>query len=174
MDKIKTQAGKVGDIIFDAETGATYKKTVTLTWAILREMGILLWLVVCLLFVGAEWFWQKSIALGQSTRGWYEGLNEPRDEAPKSPTEMGQSALSALGTGTATLLYQAKKQLGIDAQPPAAQPPPSPVKAAPAPEPEPVKPTEAAIAAAAAQAKTETESVKPIESETETGDRDED
>jgi len=172
VDKIKTQAGKVGDIIFDAETGATYKKTVTLTWAILRETGVLLWLVVCLLFVGAEWFWQKSITLGQSTRGWYEGLNEPRDEAPKSPTEMGQSALSALGTGTATLLYQAKKQLGIEAQTPAAQPPPPPVKAAPAPEP--VKPTEAAIAAAAAQAKTETESVEPIESETETGDRDED
>ena len=142
MEKIKGQAGKVGELIFAADTGATYKKTIILTWAILRETGVLLWLVICLVFVGAEWFWQKSIVLGQSARTWYEGLKEPSDEEPKSATEMGQSALSAVSMGAETLLYQAKKQLGIEAEPPAPKPKQPRVKAVPAPAPEPPKPAE--------------------------------
>ncbi|MEO0497575.1 MAG: hypothetical protein AAF141_09425 [Pseudomonadota bacterium] len=132
MEKIKGQAGKVGELIFAADTGTTYKKTIILTWAILRETGVLLWLVICLVFVGAEWFWQKSILLGQSARTWYEGLTEPSDAEPKSATEMGQSALSAVSTGAETLLYQAKKQLGIEAEPPVPKQPK--VKATPKPD----------------------------------------
>lgn len=168
MEKIKGQAGKVGELLFAAETGAAYKKTITLTWAILRETGVLLWLIICLVFVGAEWFWKKSIVLGQSARTWYEGLKEPSEEEPKSATEMGQSALSALGTGTETLLYQAKKQLGIDAEPPAPKPQPPKIKAPPAPAPEPVKPTESAIAAAATQTQsdpTTPESISALDAE---------
>jgi hypothetical protein len=135
MEKIKGQAGKVGELIFAAETGATYKKTITLTWSILRETGVLLWLVVCLVFVGAEWFWQKSILLGQSARAWYEGLQASSETESKSATEIGQSALSAVGTGAGTLLYQAKKQLGIDAEPPAPKPQKSKVEPPPAPTP---------------------------------------
>lgn len=140
MEKIKGQAAKVSELIFAADTGETYKKTITLTWAILRETGILLWLAICLIFVGAEWFWQKSVMLGQSTRTWYEGLKEPSDEEPKSATEMGQSALAAVGTGAETLLYQAKKQLGIEAEPPAPKPKQAKVEATPAPAPAPPKP----------------------------------
>lgn len=142
MEKIKGQAGKVGELIFAVDTVTTYKKTITLTWAILRETGVLLWLVICLGFVGAEWFWQKSIVLGQAARTWYEGLKEPGDEEPKSATEMGQSALSAFSTGADTLLYQAKKQLGIEAEPPAPKPKEAKVKAPPVPTPAPPKPTE--------------------------------
>lgn len=137
MEKIKGQAGKVGELIFAAETGATYKKTITLTWSILRETGVLLWLVVCLVFVGAEWFWQKSILLGQSARAWYEGLQASSETESKSATEIGQSALSAVGTGAGTLLYQAKKQLGIDAEPPAPKPQKPQVEPPPAPTPAP-------------------------------------
>lgn len=173
MEKIKTQASKLGELVFDSDTGATYQKTVTLTWAILRETGVLLWLVICLVFVGAEGFWKKSIALGQSTRGWYEGLKEPSEEEPKSATEMGQSALSALGTGAETLLYQAKKQLGMDAEPPAPKPPKLKAKDAPSPDPAPVKPTEPAIAAMAAQSKQEPSPAKPATSEPEAIESDE-
>jgi hypothetical protein len=135
VDKIKNQASKVSELVFAADTGATYKRTVTLTWNILRETGILLWLVICLVFVGGEWFWKVSINLGRKTRDWYEGLQAPSVEEPKSATEIGQSALTALSSGTENLLYQAKKQLGIDAEPPA--PKPVPPKAKPAPTPEP-------------------------------------
>ncbi|MEO0989085.1 MAG: hypothetical protein AAFY20_26610 [Cyanobacteria bacterium J06639_14] len=123
MDKIKQQSNRVGELIFSADTGATYQKTLTLTWNILRETGVLLWLTICLVFVGAEWFWNFSIDLGLKARAWYESTKEPKAEEPKSATEIGQSVLSALGTGTETLLYQAKQQLGIDADAPAPKAP---------------------------------------------------
>ena len=118
MDKIKQQSNRVGELIFSADTGAAYKKTLTLTWDILRETGILLWLVICLVFVGAEWFWKTSVSLGLKARAWYEEAKQPKNEEPKSASEIGQSMMSALGAGTESLLYQAKQQLGIDAPPP--------------------------------------------------------
>lgn len=168
MEKLKSQVGKLGDIIFDAETGATYKQAVTLTWEIVRETGLLLWLTICLVFVGAEGFWQKSIALGRASRNWYEGLQAPKETESKSATEMGQSALSALGLGAKTLLYQAKQQLDIEAEPPAPKPRPTEAKAAPTPEPAPVKPTEPAIAAVAAESKSESSTPESITAKSET------
>lgn len=132
MDKIKNQSSKVSELLFAPETGATYKKTVVLTWDILRETGILLWLIICLVFVGGEWFWKNSIRLGKGTRSWYEGLKESGQEESKSASEMGQSVMAALGTGTANLLYQAKQQLGIEAEPPAPPAPPAKPAAPPA------------------------------------------
>jgi hypothetical protein len=143
VDKIKTQANKVGELVFAADTGATYQKAFALTWNILRETGVLLWLVICLVFVGGEWFWKNSVSLGRSARDWYEGLQAPSSpEESKSAAEMGQSALTALGTGAETLLYKAKTQLGMDVPPPApkAQKTPSPPPA-PAIAPEPTSPT---------------------------------
>jgi len=158
VDKLKQQSSKVGDLVFSAETGSTYQKALGLTWDIVRETGILLWLVVCLLFVGAEGFWKLSVSLGRKTRNWYEGLQAPSEEEPKSASEMGQSVLSALGSSTETLLYQAKQQLGMKAEPPAPkpqQPPKSAPKAMPQPKspaPAPDANSQAAIAAAAEKA----------------------
>ena len=118
MEKIQAQANKVKELIFSASTGETYQKTLTLTWSILRETGILLWLVLCLFFVGAEWFWKNSVALGRSARTWYENLSAPKAEEPKSASEVGQSLMSVIGSSTESLLFQAKQQLGIPAEPP--------------------------------------------------------
>lgn len=127
MDKIKKQSSKVGELIFSIETGTVYRRALTLTWDILRETGILLWLILCLVFVGAEGFWHASIHLGTNARKWYEGLKEPKpEEEPKSASEIGQSMMTALGASTANLLYQAKKQLDIDAEPPAPKSAPAP------------------------------------------------
>lgn len=123
MEKIKSQASKVSELVFAPDTGATYKKTVALTWAILRETGVLLWLVICLAFVGGEWFWKNSIHLGRRARVWYQDFQSPSSDEPKTPTEIGQSAVTALSNGAETLLYNAKKQLGIDAAPLTPKPP---------------------------------------------------
>lgn len=133
MDKIKGQAAKVGELVFASETGAAYQKTLGLTWNILRETAILLWLVVCLLFVGVEWFWQTATTLGKKARSWYETLSQPSPQEEKSFGEIGQSLWDTVQSGAAVLLYQAKQQLGIDAEPPA---PPAP-KPTPPPAPEP-------------------------------------
>ena len=136
MEKIKIQANKVGELVFSADTGVTYKKAFVLTWNILRETGLLLWLVICFVFVGGEWFWKTSLDLGRKTRVWYEGLQTSTTEEPKSATAMGQSALTALGSSTETLLYKAKKQLGMEAEPPAPKPA-KPLATAPSSEPTP-------------------------------------
>ncbi len=136
MDTIKTQANKVSELVFSADTGATYRKTVILTLNILRETGILLWLVICFVFVGGEWFWKNSIRLGSKARSWYDGLQTQSAEESKSASEMGQSALTAIKSSTETLLYKAKQQLGIEATPPASKPDvPQPVVQTPEPEP---------------------------------------
>lgn len=123
MDRIKDQSNKVGQLLFSADTGTTYRQALTLTWAIIREIGVLLWLVICLVLVGGEWLWQTAIRLGQQGRSWYEDLKTPKAKPPKSASAIGQSILTSLNTGTGAILYQAKQQLGMDALP-AASPSP--------------------------------------------------
>jgi hypothetical protein len=140
MDKIKEQARVVSQLLFSTDTGDIYKKALTRTWDILREVGILLWLVICLTFVGGEWFYRTAVGLGRSTRAWYIGLSEkdPSTEA-QSMTSTGEALLDTVQTGTAYLLAQARKQLGIpepEPKPPAAAPVAQPV----APPPDPVAP----------------------------------
>ncbi len=133
MDKIKGQAAKVGELVFASETASAYQKTLSLTWQILRETAILLWLMVCLLFVGGEWLWKTATHLGQQTRTWYEGLSQSTPGEEKSLGKMGQSLWQTLQGSGAQLLYTAKTQLGMEAEPPAPPPAPSPVTPPPAP-----------------------------------------
>lgn len=156
MDTIKEQASKVSQLIFATDTAGTYQKALSLTWAILRETALLVWLVICLVFVGGEWLWNTAIELGKKGRIWYESLGEKK-AAPgeaQSLESIGKSVLSAGESGAAFLLYRAKQQLGIDADPPAKTQPPTTappvaappkipdIPAAPAAEVAPTEPTE--------------------------------
>lgn len=134
MDKIKEQANKVSGLVFSSETGTTYQKTLTLTWKILRETGILVWLVVCLSFVGVEWFYRRSVQLGRSARVWYSDWKEKGD-APESASfsSVGQAALESVQSSTSFLLAKARQQLGLKEPPPA----PAVTKPQPAPTPAP-------------------------------------
>lgn len=131
MDKIKEQANIVSQLLFSTETGDIYTKTLTRTWDILREVGVLLWLVICLTFVGGEWFYRTSVSLGRSARTWYSGLSEKGpDVEPQSIASTGEALLDTVKSGTTYLLNQARQQLGIPepepiAPPPAAATPPS-------------------------------------------------
>ncbi|WP_052049990.1 hypothetical protein [Leptolyngbya sp. KIOST-1] len=137
MDKIKEQANVVTQLLFAADTGDLYKKTLARTWDILREIGILLWLVICLTFVGGEWFYRTAVGLGRSTRAWYTHLSEKDPAAESQPiTSTGQALLDTVKSGTSYLLAQARQQLGIPAPEPlvpAAPPAPTTSVAPPAP-----------------------------------------
>ncbi|MBD2105372.1 hypothetical protein [Nodosilinea sp. FACHB-13] len=141
MDTIKEQANTVSQLLFSTDTGDIYKKALARTWDILREVGLLLWLVVCLAFVGAEWFYRTAVGLGRSTRAWYIGLSEkdPSTDA-QSMTSTGQALLDTVQSSTSYLLAQARQQLGIPEPEP--QPAISPVPAPPVtpPFPTPVEP----------------------------------
>ena len=140
MDTIKEQANTVSHLLFSTDTGDIYKKALARTWDILREVGLLLWLVVCLAFVGAEWFYRTAVGLGRSTRAWYIGLSEKDPTDAQSMTSTGQALLDTVQSSTAYLLAQARQQLGIPEPEP--QPATSPVPAPPVtpPFPTPVEP----------------------------------
>jgi hypothetical protein len=143
MDKIKDQANIVSQLLFANDTGDIYKKTLTRTWDILREVGILLWLVLCLTFVGGEWFYRTSVGLGRSTRAWYTELSQKDSSVEAQPiTSTGQALFDTVKSNTSYLLAQARQQLGLPEPPP-----PDPVAATPAPKPvAPVAPPPAPVA----------------------------
>ncbi|MFZ4675198.1 MAG: hypothetical protein ACOYM4_05785 [Nodosilinea sp.] len=143
MDKIKDQANIVSQLLFANDTGDIYKKTLTRTWDILREVGILLWLVLCLTFVGGEWFYRTSVGLGRSTRAWYTELSQKDSSVEAQPiTSTGQALFDTVKSKTSYLLAQARQQLGLPEPPP-----PDPVAATPAPKPvAPVAPPYAPVA----------------------------
>ncbi len=120
MDRLKTQASKLWQLISNPATAATYQHTLGTTGTILKETGLLLWLIVCLVLVLGDWFWQTSYATGQKTRIWIDemqtSINEP---APKTSSgdllgKTGKSLLSVGQTSLAAALAAAKGQLGID------------------------------------------------------------
>lgn len=128
MDTLKTQANKLWQLIFAPATAATYQQTLGTTWAILKETGLLLWLVVCLVLVLGDWFWKASYATGQKTRTWVAEMQtsaqDSTAEADSSDLlgKTGKSLLSAGQTSLAAALAAAKGQLGIDTETPASKP----------------------------------------------------
>ncbi|MEX0270000.1 hypothetical protein AB3R30_12720 [Leptolyngbyaceae cyanobacterium UHCC 1019] len=120
MERLKSQASKLWQLISNPSTAATYQQTLGTTWAILRETGLLLWLVVCLVFVLGDWFWQTSYATGQKARAWVDEMQtsaqEPTAEASSSDVlgKTGKSLLSAGRSSLAAALSAAKGQLGIE------------------------------------------------------------
>ncbi|NJL46061.1 MAG: hypothetical protein HC922_10850 [Leptolyngbyaceae cyanobacterium SM2_3_12] len=140
MDKIKAQASTVSQVLLSAETGRIYKQALTRTWDIIRETSLLLWLVICLTFVGGEWLYRTAVKLGRNTRAWYSDLGKESAVAtpggePQTMGSTGQALLDTVQSGTAYLLNQARQQLGI--KPSEAVPPASASTSAPVPTPAP-------------------------------------
>ncbi|MGP1372176.1 MAG: hypothetical protein ACTS3T_05055 [Almyronema sp.] len=126
MDRIRAQASKLWELVFAAETAATYQKALALTWEILRETAQLIWLLICLVFVLAAWLGEYAKKLGRDFRNWYERLGEkPAEPEEAKPffSSAGQSLLEASSNSAAFLLAQASEQLGIEYNPPKAAPP---------------------------------------------------
>ena len=140
-NQIQTQAAKVWETIAAPETGATYQKTGVLTWTILKETGLLLWLIVCLVLVAGEWIWKTGYRTGYGFRDWLNNFERPSPDRLLSAT--GQSLLDVGKTGFSSVLVTAKNQLGIEVEPepiaaPVVSAPPAP--AAPGSTPAPAPP----------------------------------
>ncbi|NEQ32203.1 MAG: hypothetical protein F6K04_14580 [Leptolyngbya sp. SIO4C5] len=148
MDRIRAQATKLWELIFAAETAATYQKALALTWDILKQTALLLWLLVCLVFVLLAWLGEYAKKLGKDFRNWYEHLGEKpaeTEEAKPFFSSAGQSLLEASSNSAAFLLSQASEQLGIEYKPPKSEPVTTPPPAAgpPAPDPAPANMSQA-------------------------------
>ncbi|MDJ0701652.1 MAG: hypothetical protein QNJ46_00075 [Leptolyngbyaceae cyanobacterium MO_188.B28] len=107
MSRIQTQAAKFWQTLNAPETFSSYKSAVSVTWNILRELLLLLWL--CLLWITV--LGERAIALGSSTRAWLSSQKEA--SANRSTADMGKALQSALKQGLVSTVSQAKQQLGI-------------------------------------------------------------
>lgn len=146
MDKIKAQADKLWQLVSNPSTGNAYKQTLALTWSILKETGLLLWLVVCLVLVLGDWFWQYSFTAGQNARVWLNELQtksasdaSSSEAAPSSGNfwaATGKSLLTAGQNSVNAALNTARGQLGMAALPIPATPAPAAPKPTPAIAPE--------------------------------------
>lgn len=125
-NQISSQASKVWSIVSAPTTGDTYKQTGALTWTIIRETGILIWLVICLGLVAFDWFWTNSIWAGQRTRNWVDNLTSTGSD--RLPSEAGKAILTVGKTGLASAIAQAREQLGLPQkqEPVVSEPSPSP------------------------------------------------
>ena len=107
MSRIQAQATKLWQIIKAPETFSTYKSAVTVTWDILRELFLLLWLSLMWVAVLAD----GSISLGRSVRTWLD--QQIQANGDRSATDVGQALLSTGSKTLSSVVSQAKQQLGI-------------------------------------------------------------
>lgn len=142
MDRIRDQAAKFWQTLSAPETLTTYQEAGAVTWRILQELGLLLWLVLCLGLVAVDWFWKNSIQAGRNFRYWLSGLEQPSPE--RIASEAGKAIVS-VGKGSFDYtIAQARGQLGLPLQleiperePVSVRPTSAPVSAS-APEPAPI------------------------------------
>ncbi|HHP7244699.1 MAG TPA: hypothetical protein ACFE0H_08445 [Elainellaceae cyanobacterium] len=109
--KIQNQSAKVWQILTNPKTAKTYKDAIVITWNILKETAVLLWLVVCLVLVATDWFWTNSILAGRRSRLWLSSL-EGVDTSDLT-SEAGKKLLSASKASVLGTISQAREQLGL-------------------------------------------------------------
>ncbi len=131
MDRLKTQAAKLWQLLFAQETAATYQKTLTLTVQILKETGLLLWLTICLVLVLFEWFYKNATQAGQNVRTWINHQQEENTSPDHIASGFGKALLTAGQNSLTYTLTQAKEQLGLAIEPQPIEPKPTPEPAAP-------------------------------------------
>jgi hypothetical protein len=147
MNRIRVQAAKFWQLLTAPDTLESYKKVGLLTWDILKEAGLLVWLVVCLVLVAFEWLWRTAFGAGQNFRDW---INQLEGTGDRAASEAGRALLSASVNSLSYTITQAKTQLGIPltAQPEpelATTPPPPAPASSPAPAAVPKSPPTATI-----------------------------
>lgn len=118
--QIKTQADKLWQTLSAPTTLSTYQQALNLTWKILTETALLLWLVLCLVLVFFDWFGNTAIALGRRSKDWFDNLQTSKTDQIASDT--GKALLEVGKTGVASALSLARAQLGLPEKPVASIP----------------------------------------------------
>ncbi|MBO9999654.1 MAG: hypothetical protein J7641_11725 [Cyanobacteria bacterium SID2] len=115
MDKLKTQFTRVGELLFSSNTGETYSKALSLTWNILKETAILLWMVFCLVFLVFVWGWGYATQISSNAKVWYD--NQGKKGSENLLGDAGKALVAAGSSSAAFAVSQAKEQLGIHNDP---------------------------------------------------------
>jgi hypothetical protein len=113
-DTIRPQVNKLWELLSSPKTIQTYREAIAVTWNILRETAVLAWLLLCLVLVFFDWIWNAAIAATQSTRSWFDQLEERSSQRVAS--EAGKTILTVGQRGLASTIAQARSQLGLPAR----------------------------------------------------------
>lgn len=114
-NQIKNQADKLWQTLSAPTTFSTYQQALNLTWSILKETVLLLWLVLCLVLVFFDWFGNTAIALGRRAKTWFDNLQT--SETDQIASDTGKALLEVGKTGIASTLSLARAQLGLPEKP---------------------------------------------------------
>ncbi|MEM1240380.1 MAG: hypothetical protein AAGI45_11115 [Cyanobacteria bacterium P01_H01_bin.26] len=138
MDRVKSQAAVVSQLLFDPKTADAYKSVLVLTGRIIKEVALLAWLLICSVFVFVAWFGDIATKAGGDARQWWQAQQTRTATGNQTAAATGKALLDVSQNGANFLLDKAREQLGLEQlerpvteSTPTAEP--TPVKASPAP-----------------------------------------
>lgn len=111
MTRLQEQFKTLMALLGSDDVLPTYRKALEVTFAIVKEALILLWLVLCLVVVLGEWLWNGTIALGRQGRALVERAKDTTSDRVAADTGKVLAEAGANGIGFA--LDRAKEQLGM-------------------------------------------------------------
>lgn len=115
MERVKSQAAVVSQLLFDPKTADAYKNVLALTGKIIKEVALLAWLLICSVFVLGAWFSDTAISTGRNAREWWQNqqTSEPKD-GNQTAAATGKALLDVSQNGANFLLDKAREQLGLE------------------------------------------------------------
>lgn len=116
MDRVKSQAAVVSQLLFDPKTADAYKNVLVLTGQIIKEVALLSWLLICSVFVFGAWFSNTAISTGQNARAWWQAQQAGEESADgnQAAAATGKALLDVSQNGAYFLLDKAREQLGLE------------------------------------------------------------
>ncbi|MEO0395037.1 MAG: hypothetical protein AAF243_03495 [Cyanobacteria bacterium P01_A01_bin.137] len=114
MDRVKSQAAVVSQLLFDPKTADAYKNVLTLTGKIIKELALLAWLIICSVFVFGAWFSDMAISSGRSARDWWQAQQMESADGNQTAAATGQALLDVSQNSANFLLDKAREQLGLE------------------------------------------------------------
>ena len=113
MDRVKSQAAVVSQLLFDPKTADAYKNVLVLTGQIIKEVALLLWLVICSVLVFIAWFSNIATSSGSKARAWWEAQQTDSADGNQAAAATGQALLDVSQNGAYFLINKAREQLGL-------------------------------------------------------------
>ncbi|MEO1131483.1 MAG: hypothetical protein AAFX40_02120 [Cyanobacteria bacterium J06639_1] len=117
---MQAQAAKVWGIVSDSEFWDTYRKAIDAIWKVivetanlLKEVGILAWLTICLVLVLGDWLWSGGVSVYAKGRDVVQNLTAEKEDGEQLGAGAGQALVTASRSSLASAIAGARSQLGL-------------------------------------------------------------
>lgn len=111
---IKEKATEWWQLISKKETADSFKDFFSLTWNILKETALLVWLLLCSVLVAIGWVWDNSSKVSESVSDLQSKAKQPDGNMA---AEAATKLWTASQTSAANALATARKQLNLPEKP---------------------------------------------------------